>query len=144
MDGDVLYDRRLMARLLAAPGANCFAMDGKFEPGDEPVKLCQRAGRLVDFRKQPVAQFDTCGEWVGFLRLCREGIDGLLAAAGAYIEAGRRETVYEEAIRDALLADPDAFAVADVTGLPWIEIDFPEDVRRAAEEILPRLEEAAP
>lgn len=144
MDGDVLYDRRLMARLLAAPGANCFAMDGEFEPGDEPVKLCQRAGRLVDFHKQPVADFDTCGEWVGFLRLRREGIDGLLAAAQAYIEAGRRETVYEEAIRDALLADPDTFAVADVTGLPWIEIDFPEDVRRAAEEILPRLEVAAP
>ena len=82
MDGDVLYDRRLMARLLAAPGANCFAMDGKFEPGDEPVKLCQRAGRLVDFRKQPVAQFDTCGEWVGFLRLCREGIDASRLSSG--------------------------------------------------------------
>jgi choline kinase len=30
--------------------------------------------------------------------------------------------------------------VADVTGAPWIEIDFPGDVIRATEEILPRLQ----
>jgi choline kinase len=29
--------------------------------------------------------------------------------------------------------------VADVTGLPWIEIDFPNDVVRAARDVLPQL-----
>ena len=29
--------------------------------------------------------------------------------------------------------------VADVTGAPWIEIDFPNDVSRAADEVLPQL-----
>jgi choline kinase len=29
--------------------------------------------------------------------------------------------------------------VADVTGAPWIEIDFPSDVSRAAQEVLPHL-----
>jgi len=29
--------------------------------------------------------------------------------------------------------------VADVTGAPWIEIDFPSDVTRAAQEVLPQL-----
>jgi choline kinase len=27
----------------------------------------------------------------------------------------------------------------DITGLPWIEIDFPEDLERAHDEILPAL-----
>lgn len=31
------------------------------------------------------------------------------------------------------------FEVADITGIPWIEIDFPADVQRAEQEILPRL-----
>jgi choline kinase len=144
MDGDVLYDHRLMARLLAASHATCFAMDREFEAGDEPVKICRRAGRLVDFHKMPVAEYDEAGEWVGFLRLSSAGARSLLEAARAYIEAGRRETPYEEAIRDALLADPEAFGVVDVTGLPWIEIDFPDDVQRAEDEILPRIEEPAP
>jgi len=30
--------------------------------------------------------------------------------------------------------------LADVTGAPWIEIDFPTDVIRAAHEVLPQLQ----
>jgi len=144
MDADVLYDHRLAARLLAAPEASCLAMDRDYEPGEEPVKICLRQGRLVDFHKRPRAVHDASGEWVGFLRLSSSCARALIAAAAAYIEAGRRQTVYEEAIREAILAAPEAFGVADITGLPWIEIDFPEDVERARREILPRLEEPGP
>jgi choline kinase len=41
-------------------------------------------------------------------------------------------------MRDVILETP-AFGLADATGLPWIEIDFPADLRRAQREILPRL-----
>jgi choline kinase len=30
--------------------------------------------------------------------------------------------------------------VTDITGAPWIEIDFPEDVLRATRDVLPRLQ----
>ena len=30
-----------------------------------------------------------------------------------------------------------------VDGMPWIEVDFPEDVTRAEQEILPRIAAAA-
>jgi choline kinase len=33
------------------------------------------------------------------------------------------------------------FGFEDITGLPWIEIDFADDVLRARSEILPRLVE---
>ncbi|HIM45156.1 MAG TPA: phosphocholine cytidylyltransferase family protein, partial [Alphaproteobacteria bacterium] len=39
-----------------------------------------------------------------------------------------------------LLASPgERFGFEDITGLPWIEIDFAEDMARAENEILPRL-----
>ena len=57
----------------------------------------------------------------------------------AYVAAGRRDAPHEEAIRDLALEYPAEFHIEDVTGLPWIEIDFPEDVARARDEILPRL-----
>ena len=38
-----------------------------------------------------------------------------------------------------LLARPGDFGFEDVSGLPWIEIDFPEDVVRATEEVLPAI-----
>ena len=49
MDGDVLYDHRMIERLLAAPSKSCFLMDRKTEEGEDPVKLCfrgEKAGRL--------------------------------------------------------------------------------------------------
>jgi choline kinase len=47
---------------------------------------------------------------------------------------------HEEAVRDLLRERSHVVEVADVTGAPWIEIDFPNDVTRAAEEILPLLQ----
>jgi choline kinase len=47
-------------------------------------------------------------------------------------------------LRNVLLADPGSFGFEDVTGLPWIEIDFPEDVVRASDEILPAIRKDFP
>lgn len=56
-----------------------------------------------------------------------------------YVDSGRGHLPHEEAIRDLLLERSQIVDVADVTGLPWIEIDFPNDVARAANKILPQL-----
>ena len=43
-------------------------------------------------------------------------------------------------MRDLLLEGGHSFDVADVTGAPWIEIDFPNDVARAAQDVLPLIQ----
>ncbi len=140
MDGDVLYDHRMIEWLLAAEPPNCFLMDRNIDPGEDPVKLCIRDGALVDFRKRPANDYDSAGEWIGFARFTPEAASGIAAGAQAYVDAGRRDEPYEEVFRDALLsAPPGAFGVEDVSSLPWIEIDFPEDLERAEREIYPRL-----
>jgi choline kinase len=142
MDGDVLYDHRLMAPLIDGRQANCFLIDRAFEPGDEPVKLCIRGEAIVDFHKKVGGiPFDFCGESVGFFRFAPGIAEAVLAAGQIHAEAGRGDLWYEEAIRDVLLAEPARFGYEDITGLPWIEIDFPEDVRRAESQVLPRLKE---
>lgn len=139
MDGDVLYDRRMIARLLAAPGEGVLLVDRNIEPGDEPVKICFRGETIVDFRKKPEKPHDWHGESVGFFRFSpglaarlADRCAGLVAAGGAALE-------YEEAIRDLILERGGDFHAADVSDLPWTEIDFPEDVARARDVILPRL-----
>lgn len=141
MDADVLYDHRLIGRLLDSRHENCFLLDRNFEPGEEPVKLCVRDGRLIDFRKRidKNLAFDFQGESVGFFRF-EPGIACKLAAsAGRYTNESKEDQPYEEVIRDQLLADPDAFGYEDVTGLAWIEIDFPDDIERARRTIIPKL-----
>jgi len=143
MDADVLYDRAILDRLLAEGSATCFPYDRRFEPGEEPVKLCLAGGRAVEFRKAigDVA-CDEIGEWVGFIRMTPAFAAALAGSCRRLVDEGACDAPYEEAIRDVLLAGAGgAVAFADITGLPWIEIDFPEDVKRAAGHILPRMGE---
>jgi choline kinase len=143
MDGDVLYDRRI-ARALAGGDDSCnrVLMHREFEAGEEPVKLCVRDGVPIEFRKRLPAdlKYDTIGESVGFFRLDNQAAKRFCAIVAGYVTSGRSASPHEEALRDLFLENSQVFEVRDVTGAPWMEIDFPEDVIRANTNILPLLE----
>jgi choline kinase len=144
MDADVLYDEELLARLINSSHRNCLLLDRDFEPGDEPVKICARDGEIVEFRKWLSTGYDFCGESVGMFKLSGDAAELIIAQTALYLDQGRRHEPYEETIRDVLLTSPrGTFAFEDITGLPWIEIDFAADVARAENEILPRIVSAA-
>jgi len=143
MDADVLYDERIADALAAGAGpVNRVLIDRDFEAGDEPVKLCLSAGVPVELRKQLAAdlQYDTIGESVGFFRFDETAARRLAALVAGYVERDCAHMPHEEAVRDLLRERSQIFEVADVTGAPWIEIDFPVDVLRAAHEVLPQLQ----
>ncbi len=140
MDGDVLYDYRMMDRLLAFDHGNCFLLDRDFEEGEEPTKLCVRDGHLVEFHKVVNVAYDFWGESVGFFRLTEDVARRMIPAAKRYLDAGMRFELYDEALRDILITDPPgAFGFEDITGLPWTEIDFVEDIEYANNTVLENL-----
>ncbi len=141
MDADVLYDPALIRRLVLTGHASCLLMDRDLEPGEEPIKLCVRDGCAVEFGKQiGDVEYDSIGEAAGFLRASPAFARALAAALQVYMDAGRLDEHYEEAIRDVILGTPsEPVGIEDVTGIPWIEIDFQEDAERALNEILPRI-----
>ncbi len=143
MDGDVLCDSRMVARLLGAASENVLLLDQAIEPGDEPVKICLRGEVIVDFAKTPERAHDRHGESVGFFRFSPSMAAALAERAAACVQAGRASAEYEAVIRELILAHPDRFGYEDISDLPWTEIDFEADVARARREILPRLQEAA-
>jgi choline kinase len=143
MDADVLYDQRIATALMAGRSpVNRVLIDRDFEAGDEPVKLCVSGGVPIELRKQlaPDLQYDTIGESVGFFRFDEAGARRLATLVAGYVQRDCAHMPHEEAVRDLLRERSQRFEVADVTGFPWIEIDFPTDVVRAAHEVLPQLE----
>ena len=50
--------------------------------------------------------------------------------------------MYEEAIR-LIISDSSLnnFGYEDITNIPWIEIDFPEDLEKAKNKLLPKIDE---
>ncbi len=141
MDADVLYDPIILQTLIESKKSNCFLLDRDFVPGDEPVKICVLGNTMIDFRKQIASQlqFDFQGESVGFFRFESDIARQLAQQCKIYLDNEQKDAPYEEALRDLLLKSPDSFQFEDVSGLAWIEIDFPEDVKRAQNEILSKI-----
>lgn len=140
MDADVLCHPNLIQKLITSIADNAIIYDTDFESGDEPVKLCLKAGRIVDFSKKIDAEFDTVGEWPGFVKWSPAAARHIADFIDHKIGEGSTELPYEEAFRDYLLS-PEVAQIdcLDITGLPWIEIDFPEDLERAHDVILPKI-----
>jgi choline kinase len=139
MDADVLYDSRIMRALLSPALDNGFLLDRDVEPGEEPMKLCVRAGFIVDLHKRPTAPHDWYGETVGFTRLSASMAAKLAERTEMFVRDGRTNVEYEEAIRELIIEEPGSFGYVEITGLPWIEIDFERDVARARDIVLPQL-----
>ncbi|MFB3115371.1 MAG: phosphocholine cytidylyltransferase family protein, partial [Nitrospirales bacterium] len=83
--------------------------------------------------------YDEAGEGVGFLRVSRHDATNLVKSVEGWISQGLLDMEYEDALRDFFQAT--LVGVEKIGGLPWIEIDFPEDVVRAQNDVLPKLPE---
>ena len=139
MDADVLFPERFLTRLIAAPAPSALLLDRGFQDTGEEVKLYAVGDRVIALGKKFVPEaWDMIGEGIGFFK-CGA------AHAPEYIrlmEESIRETgganEYEDALHRLLARVPVGWV--DVTGLPWTEVDFAEDLRRAETQILPKIE----
>lgn len=137
MDADVLFPTAMLQRMVESPHKNCFLMDADAEDNGEAQMLMARDGRVFDIARGVRAECDAFGESVGFLKLERAAVETLRGLLGKALEAGEDGVEHEEAY-PALMRE--CVIGYEVTGdLPWLEIDFPEDVV-AARALLPQLE----
>jgi choline kinase len=140
-DGDVLFAPALLARVIGAGEANVFLGEPELVDTGEEQILYSTAGRVVALRRgvmgPPVTPYQARAEWVGFAKIGRAAGRDLAATLEAMVGEGRVDGDYEVAL-DALLPRH-RFAVCSTEGLPWIEIDFPQDLHAAEHEVLPRI-----
>jgi choline kinase len=135
MNSDVFCDPRVFQVLLAAEG-DALLYDSSSGEDEEQMKVHVGDGALVEMSKTLPPE-RVSGENVGILRLSRETARAAAAAAAALIAAGHDDAWLAEAINFAAADHP--IACLDVEGWPWVEIDFPEDLARAREEVFPRV-----
>jgi choline kinase len=142
-DGDVLFAPPLLERVVRAPAPNVFLGEPDFMDTGEEINLYGAGERVVAIRRgvsgPPAVPYETRAEWVGFVKVSRAAGQDLLAALDAMVREGRVDGDYEVAL-DGLLAQH-AFTTCPTAGLPWIEIDFPQDLHAAEREILPRIQQ---
>lgn len=135
MDADVLYARSILARLVHSSLPTALLMDETVKQESEECMIAAKNGRVLSLSKTLPATYDEAGEGVGFLKVQQQDIPALLQSVRAYVEAGALDMEYEDALKGFF--EKVQVGYEKIGGLPWIEIDFPEDIDRAASEILP-------
>jgi len=142
MDADVLFPAVFLARLMGAPAASALLMDRGFSDSGEEVKLYGLGDRVIALGKKFVPErWDVIGEGVGFFKCSRAHAGEYLRLLAASIQETGGANEYEDALHRLLARVPVGWV--DVTGLPWTEVDFVEDLRRAEAVTLPEIERLA-
>jgi choline kinase len=143
-DGDVLFAPTLLTRVVGHPESGVFLGEPAFADTGEEIVLYTQGAVAVALRRgitgPPAATFDGRAEWVGFVKVGRVAAADLAAELDRMVGESRTEGDYETAL-DALLPRH-RFVACWTDGLPWIEIDTPQDLHAAETEVLPRIEDA--
>jgi choline kinase len=139
VNGDVLFHDQLLGDLLTARYDDALLVGARGDAAysDEEMKVRVRAGRVIDVSKT-IASDDADGENVGIARFGADGVALLVEESARIIASGTR-TAWLPAAFAAFCRRRPLHAV-ETRGLPWIEIDFPEDYWRACSDVLPAID----
>jgi choline kinase len=138
MDADVLCAPAMIALLVDSPHRNCFLLDGSVEPTGEEQMLLVRADRVWNIVRGGAPGYELAGESVGFLKLSAGAARVLRELLEIRVAAGHTGIEHEEVYPE--LCERVEIGFERVDGMPWIEVDFPDDVTRAERDVLPRIE----
>ena len=140
---DVLFHPVLLDDLLTARHENALLLAyreaGAPAYGDEEMKVKVRCGRVVEMSKQ-MDPAEADGENLGIVKFGPSGAAVLVEIMNRLVADGGLRHWAPRAFSEFAQQHP-LYAIG-TRGLPWTEIDFPEDYARAVREVLPAIEGA--
>jgi len=138
---DVLFHPALLHALLATHHDAALLMAYR-EPGqplfgDEEMKIKMRHGRVFAISKE-MDPAEADGENLGIVKFGPTTAPDLVTIMDRLVSRGDTREWAPRAFHEYAQRRP--LRVVGTAGYPWIEIDFPEDYRRAVEDVLPEIE----
>jgi choline kinase len=129
MDGDVYFEQEVFGRLVNSKFKNCLIIDTTSKNEGEEVMVGIKNNRIEAIGRGLNDNFDVIGEWVGFMKISKNATAHLKQILKAGIELQEYEKGYEDVLPELFKQVDFNFELVD--GLNWVEIDFPEDVKKA-------------
>jgi choline kinase len=138
MNSDVFFHPQLLRDLLTSEyeDAMLISWGNQTKYGDEEMKVKVRGGQLLDISKT-MDPNEADGENVGIVKFGAAGATVLTKELEKLIAEGARKSWAPRAFLEFSKTRP--LHAVSTRGFPWIEIDFPDDLRRAQDEILPKI-----
>jgi choline kinase len=136
LNADVLFHAGILHRLLKSPCKDAMAIIKKACSEEEVKVICQ--GHIIKQVGKQVAISECYGEFVGIAKFSKDTIAILRGQLQELIKTDEGKNAYFEEALNMILDDTEICAV-DITDLPCIEIDFPQDLEIARSEIYPAI-----
>jgi choline kinase len=136
LNSDLFFDPEILSRLLEEPG-NVLAYDSTSSRGREQTKVAIRDRKVIDLGKD-LPPASARGESLGLLKFEADGSKAMLEVAAHQVSEGHERAWVIEATRAVCKMVP-LYGV-NVAGLPWTEVDFPNDLEEARSKTWPAIE----
>lgn len=137
LHSDLLYHPGIIAMLELQKEENLYMVD-KTSNDLEAMKVLVKDGAYVKSNKE-IPLKESYGEWLGISKFSSDTSSRLFDVMDEIIDEGNLKC-YDTFAFNRLVERGENLPVKDVAGLPWIEIDFPEDLARAENEIIKQIE----
>lgn len=138
MDADVLFHREILRRLVQSPYPNALLMDDSVKQTGEECMVVAAGGRVIALTKKMPSRYDLAGEGVGFLKVRHADTPHVVASLRTFVDRDAWQMEYEDALIGFFREVKVGYEV--IGGLPWTEIDFPEDIEKAERDVLPKMQ----
>jgi choline kinase len=140
LHADLLYHPQIITRCIEFAESTALLVD-KLDCSEEEMKVVVENGLLVESDKK-IPKDKAYGEWLGIGKFSGAISFKLFDEIDCALGDRRHIMAYDTLAFTKMAQKGVKLPVLDVDGLPWIEIDFVEDLETARAEILPAIEAA--
>ena len=140
MDSDILFDKKIFDLLLNSEYSNCLALRSDHQLTEEEIKVRLNSDKSIAEISKTLDVKKAVGESIGIEKFSAEFTNELFSILDRKILIEKKVNIfYEAAFQEAIDMGKKIFAV-DIGSLKCIELDFAEDIERAAKEVIQYLD----
>ncbi len=130
LNGDDLFDYKILEKLKETDGEVNLVVAHKKEYDGDDMKVSTVDGKIVKINKV-MRSSQATGESIGMMKFSREGANYLYWKLDNMVrDKENLNAWYLRAIQE-MIDDGIAVKPCEIGNLPWMEIDFPEDYKKA-------------
>ncbi len=135
LDSDILFDFRIISKLLESEHSDCLAVNTNHLLGVEEIKVIVDSTNKILHIGKELDPSNSFGESIGIEKFSHEFFRALGVVLERKIVKEKNVNEFYEKSFQELYDSGNAMFAIDVSEYKSMEIDFPEDLQRAGEEI---------
>ena len=126
-DGDVVFDKKILKKLIECKHDNCLCIDKNINIDAEEIKvIIDNQNRILKANKT-VNPKDAVGESMGIEKISKETAKLLFKELELMMQDKKNHQEYYEDAYERLIVNNVPFYALDISGLKWVEIDTRKD-----------------